>query len=165
MKGFGSSTGFMLSGSGILISNIPDLASVVLYLLIWKHFNGATVSTVPAEAPFGGIWVGEVIEEPTAPIPMIAQSADDPEHKLESVLKVLQRHLKFCLVDLAFPFLTLFGCNKFVVYFMYPIQILCFYWIPFLVIKNGFKQLDGIVHSIVIKIACKVSTNNVDPLV
>ncbi len=162
MRSFGSNTAFVISGSAILIYNLPDLISLATYFAIWKHFNNASVSPVPYEPAFGGIWVGEVIDEP-APTPMVAHETDDNEHKMEAVLKALQWHMKFCLLDLIFPFLTVFGCNTIAIYFIYPMQILCFYWVPFLVIKYGFKQLNGVAKHIAKLAVCRSATNMVSP--
>ncbi len=160
MKNFGSTTGFMISGSAILVSNIPDLASVIIYFAIWKHFRTSVSSE--HEEPYAGIWVGEMFDDPPDdPLPNVHETL--PEHKVESVLKTLKGHLQLCLVDLAFPLIALFGSNETAIYFMYPMQIVCFYWVPFLVIKNGFKQLDSVATHVVRTILGTMPSNSIGP--
>ncbi len=135
MSDIDSVTLFLIVTSAILLYNIPDVFSVIVYFGIWKHFRAAVIpkEEIPLEIPYGGIWVGESFD-----IPQINEQSPanaDAENKVESALKALGWHLKLCLVDMAL--LSLFNCQRFVVHVMYLLQIVCVYWIPFLVIKNG----------------------------
>ncbi len=158
IRSFGNSTGVLLTGTAILISNLPDFVSVIIYYIIWKHLK--TPKECEEELPYGGIWVGEVFDDP---IPVVIHKNNDLEHKIDSVMKALHWHFKLCLVDLALPILTIWACNKKAIYFLYPFQILCFYWVPFLVIKKGFSQLDGVIQHVAPMITSRIPKNNVFP--
>ncbi len=120
---------------GTVASNIPDLISMVIYFRLWRHFNAGVQDQ---EEAYGGIWVGE--EYPPQPPPIGHQNN---EHGRKAVMRALGWHLKLSMIDVLTVVLVSFGCSKGVMALVYVSQAFCFFFVPFLVVKNGFGQLDG----------------------
>ncbi len=140
------------------LSNLPDFFSIVIYIKMWRHFttkvdtdNSPGISIDNGE--YGGIWVGEIGDEIAShgshqqelphDLNMDHNSGEENEHHARTVLKTLHWHLGLALVDMFLPVLGILGCSGVYVRFIYVMQILFYFWVPLLVIKKSFEQLDG----------------------
>ncbi len=68
----------------------------------------------------------------------------EEEHKAKSVIKALGLHLKLSMADVIMTFASMFLCNFYGTLFFYIYQIICFFWLPFLVIRASFKELVSV---------------------
>ncbi len=121
-----------------------DILSLMIYFFMWRHFK-ATVNVSEeggsvCSQPYGGIYVGP--EEVEVQVDHPAHNNNDEDHKAKSVMRALGLHAKLALSDLSLACLSIFTCKFSVAMsFFYICQIICFFWLPFFVIKAGFKQL------------------------
>ncbi len=58
-------------------------------------------------------------------------------------MRALWWHIRLSVIDLIFIGLSYFGCTRVGIVLFYPFHVFCSFIVPFLVIKNSFKQLDG----------------------
>ncbi len=123
---------------------------------------------------FGGIWVGGdmgsldvmfnnfVGESPEGsppqqlPPPAINSpnhdSNSNPHHGAEAVMKVLKWHMCLCLLDVFFAILTPLTCTPVgKVTYHFNILVSCV-WVPILLMKNNFRQLDNLGKSLLDKL-------------
>ncbi len=119
---------------------------------MWRHFkmavNIADDNGSDDSLPYGGIYMGpEEIQDEEVEIEHLPPSNNNntnEEHKARSVMRALGLHLKFSLADIILTCLALFLCNIYVLSFFYVSQTICFFWLPFLVIRSSFKKLVSI---------------------
>lgn len=88
MSDIDSVTLFLIVTSAILLYNIPDVFSVIVYFGIWKHFRAAVIpkEEIPLEIPYGGIWVGESFDITQIKEQSPANADVDAENKVDSTL-------------------------------------------------------------------------------
>ncbi len=93
--------------------------------------------------PYGGIYMGpeEIQVEEIEHLPPNNNNNTNEEHKARSVMRALGLHLKLSMADIILTCLALFMCNIYVLSFFYIYQTICFFWLPFLVIRVSFKKL------------------------
>ena len=146
--------------ASVILSNLPDMISIVIFLTMLRHFRnkvGLQPPPPPPPAPApgdGGIWMGgnndyplgrgEVEVQPQQQQqPNQVANSEASQEQLASVMRALKCHAILSLVDLAMVILGLFVCGPLGNVIPFTYQIVCCYWIPFLVVKSGFKQLDN----------------------
>ena len=183
----------MISVSTTVVSNVPDLASIVIYLKMVCHFRGHQNSVHPLEhiggkentssdsPDFRGIWVGEEMgatdstgnnslqeqnppsspSQSPAPVPepavvpapaptttpppqSVPLNEAEPGHDVSTVMKVLRWHVCLCLSDASFAVGFVFVCSPVGKAVYHITNIFLGAWVPILVIKNNFRQLDSI---------------------
>ncbi len=64
-------------------------------------------------------------------------------------MRVLRRHVLLSLLDVSAVVATFFLCSSAGVVLSYAMKFLFSFWIPLLVVKGNFRQLDGVVESFV----------------
>ncbi len=151
--------------SSRVMANIPDAISICLYFSMWKHLKKVRVApeiSNPVADGFnqdemenyGGIWVGEVSEPPTSNFdnesevsnvndPRKENNDDDGHHSAKAVMHALRWHLSLATLDVLFSLKRFFVCSVTKAVLVYCFQIFFIYWIPLIVIVNGFQQLKG----------------------
>ncbi len=128
-----------------IIYNVPDYISIALYLKMWRRLRDHTQVQPQIELPYGGIWVGGNLDHP--PIEAAANSNntignDNQNDKAESIFSKLGLHVSVALLDMVMFFLASMSIGNIVGRVLLHVHIVIFcYWIPFIVIKNNFKQL------------------------
>ena len=70
-------------------------------------------------------------------------------HETWAVMRVLRRHVLLSLLDVSAVVATFFLCSSAGVVLSYAMKFLFSFWIPLLVVKGNFRQLDGVVGSFV----------------
>ncbi len=130
-----------------------DALSLAIYFLMWRHFRRSVNASASASAmevgeePHGGIYMGPNAKEEEEDgqkksDPTTANSAEDAgdDHRSGAAMRALAVHLRLSLADVAFILLSLFSCDARVVPLFYAYQVVCFFWMPFLVVRTSFKQ-------------------------
>ncbi len=132
---------------------LADIFSLVIYFFMWRHFkmavniaeedNGSDNSL-----PYGGIYMGpqeiQVEEVEIEHLPPNNNNNTNEEHKAKSVMRALGLHLKLSMADITLTCIALFICNIYVLSFFYIYQTICFFWLPFLVIRASFEKLVSV---------------------
>ncbi len=146
--------------SGSVIANLPDVISMCIYFRMWKHFRTKVDqgSNLPDDTnwnevdSYGGIWVGEANELANDYIEN-AQEQMPPEnmnnqvdsansgHEAKAVMDALRCHMLMALLDVVLGTRALFACSVTKVVLVYCLQVIFVYWIPLIVIVNGFQQI------------------------
>ncbi len=144
--------------------NILDLASLVIYIKMWKFFRSAKVGpdikpedSIQIEEAHGGIWVGEedfsdhsmreeaVTDSEEGQQQPEQQQQQQQDHESKSVLKALGWHIKLAMLDVLFGLLMWISCpSDHILRLLYIAFVAITYWVPLLVIVKAFKQLGGI---------------------
>lgn len=71
-----------------------------------------------------------------------SQGVDD--HATSRVMRALRFHVLLSTVDVSLVVLSIFVCSPVVGKTVhYSFQLACCYWVPLLVVKSGFRQMDG----------------------
>ena len=126
-----------------------------------RHFSKIQAQPPPAqedneaaEQEFGGIWVGGNEDYPVGeeaneqqnqeqlPGPGLPNQ-DTSGHNIEAVTKALRWHASLSLVDVSMLLLAPLICTGWGNLVVHSGQLFYCFWVPFLVIKNSFSQLDG----------------------
>ncbi len=138
----------------LLVLNAPDFVSLFIYLRMIGHFNkvNAVSEEIPtaelnenASEPYGGIWVGvvEVLtpnrEEELANVP--TSEAAQPEHEVGSVMRALKWHVLSSLLDTLMVLFMVWHCSPVGKTLAGVFQVVCSYWLPFLVIVSNCKRM------------------------
>ncbi len=157
-----------LSSSNIALSNLPDLASILIYIKMVCHFHWKRSAVQPEEpmanfvvvpedlADFGGIWVGGDIASLEGGINPSAGEVKDPappnntqehgtpkkEHDIKSVMRVLKWHVLLCMVDVILALSSALICSPIGHGVLHACILASGVWIPFLIIKNNFQNLE-----------------------
>ncbi len=132
-----------------IVYNVPDLISVALYLKMWHKLRCHNTVSPQAENTierYGGIWVGGDFDYPPNDNDANSNSSDmdsdDHDDKAESVLSKLGLHVSVALLDMLVFFVASRNIGSIVGRVLLHMHIVMFcFWIPFIVIKNNFKQL------------------------
>ncbi len=143
-----------------LVLNIPDFISVCVYLmLVWRLRRVAIqpevheLSDNPGD--YAGIWVGG---EPDihgnhhhqdsssigAPPPPQHSGQEGSSEDIKTVLNILKWHVLSSLVDLTLILSNLSFCSDIGKASSALFQIFCYYYIPYFVILNNFRQFNGL---------------------
>ena len=140
----------------LLAFNVPDLASIIVYLLMLKHFRKMANAVHPAP-PAGSVAFDKTRDNASVisggggnssggsvSSAAVAVDAADSEGKADNVMRTLGIHLLVCFLDFAligFVFIEDRGVRM-VVYCHYNIFLV--FWVPMIVLKCGFKQMSGL---------------------
>ncbi len=149
---------FVATSLDVLASNIPDALSVFVYFKMWTHFHSkihadSTPNLNVEEAELerhGGIWVGQL------DIPSSGQESEsggeqehsnqelssDNGHSVNAVMRALLWHLRLAIADVLYVLLAAIGHSRVSVMVGYCFQVVCYFWVPLLVIVKGFRQID-----------------------
>ncbi len=73
-----------------------------------------------------------------------AGGAVDSDHGEKAVMKAIKCHVSLCLVDAVLTFTTIFVCSPHGKIVFHLVVLVNGIWVPFIVIKNSFKQLDSL---------------------
>ncbi len=162
MSEIGAETFLIMFTLAACIANIPDIISIFIYTKMWRHFrttvqpdHGDILEMAMDNDNYGGIWVGGSADELTnnysqeeEPPPVldmnhIHSSNEENSHYAKSVLKTLHWHLRFSLVDIFLPIVGVLGCSELIIRSIYLFQVVFYFWIPLMIIKKSFEQLNG----------------------
>ncbi len=144
---------------GTVIVNLPDVISICIYFRMWNHFRTkiAQSSDFPDAISqneldsYGGIWVGEA-NEPANDCLEHVQEHMPPENlnnqdnfsnsgqEAKAVMDALRCHMFMALLDIVLATRAIFACSVTRGVLVYLFQVVFIYWIPLLVIVNGFQQ-------------------------
>ena len=141
--------------AGVVLLNVPDFISLGIYCKMLLHFRKSNTAVHPnAEAPineqleeFGGIWVGGNGDFPMAevenPPPIPNGNPDNSDHNIKAVMSTLKKSVILSLLDMSMALAAFTYCHPLGLAIGHLHQIMAGCWIPFIVIKSSFKQLDG----------------------
>ena len=139
----------------IVFNNIPDFASMVLYLKMTRHFNSTVQPSAAVdqneEEQNGGIHPVQAIQDlddefggnsSSPPLPAIPVE-DDNNSK---ILQILRVHLATSLLDVSVNFVLLLP-NPARRVALFHLMLGLGFWVPMAVIKTNFKQMDNMVNT------------------
>ena len=150
--------------TSLLFLNIPDIISVIIYLVIWHHYAKQS-SVHPAEPPLqlneggGGVFPAENVSINTfddyfidAEIPGMNEedeAGENNDHQKDSVLRVLKIHVLLASCDTLFIIILILIPNANTRdFFSCHFHLLVAFWLPMFVIKRGFRKMDNLTEDI-----------------
>ncbi len=146
-------------------SNLPDIASIIVYIILWKHFNksnsiGPTMPEHPhnqgeEEESISGVFPGggvpgnpEHDRRSLPPIPKNkAGSTQETKKQAANTLRILRYHVLTSMVDVVFAVVALIPDLAMKRIAGFHLSVIVTFWIPLWVIKKNFKQMDNMVDS------------------
>ncbi len=125
----------------LLPYNIPDFVSFLIYLAMVKHFSRKIMPQQPVLSlePYGGIWVGEVLDEVGIPPP--PPPRNDGMNDVSLTMKVIRRQIVLSFMDFSTVLLGYFYCTPLGKPLSYSTFIFLTYWIPIIVVKSSIRQM------------------------
>ncbi len=154
----------LISVSGVAIGNVPDVISMCIYYKMCKYFQTSVGNAVDEVANddlnnyvlnnYGGIWVGEANEpirhalgddneDAFSAYPNPQGNNMDGSHETKAIMRALRYHICLSLLDLVLLARIFIAWSLPKVIAIFFGQAIVAYWIPILVIVNGFKLLQN----------------------
>ncbi len=139
-------------GWRVVFNNIPDFASMFLYLKMRKHLlstvhpSEADVNDPQEEEQNGGIHPVEAINDFGPPHSAPPPPASSSEHESSKILRILHVHLATSLLDISLNFVLLLP-NPARRIVLFHLMLALGFWVPMAVVKTNFKQMDNMVNT------------------
>lgn len=148
-----------------LTNNLPDMISVSVYLkMVWslRRLVQPSADLTPtnqehdtsSDLAYGGIWVGEGPELENHSPPPLPNENSQASHNEKNVMRALKWHALLSLTDVALVTFAYFYCISGGKELGNICQILCYFYIPFLLVRFNFKQLQGIETQMLFRLKC-----------